>query len=310
MTNTPPRKKPRTATPRPQTIANLNAEARRINAAIQKEANAEKARQAKRVATLAKRQAAVQKRREKIGTMVRKTYLKNNQIAALVTRHLEPKNAKAAAIAFGSTAFARAGRNKQEALRAKVQKYQLQWRIWFTGMTPNQRKNLARNVYSALYPNNNNNEAKNVEVYPVLFGSRGLALPVPKNTTKLTSKELARRRPNWPNWPNAPINPTNFNAESKKLNRQRRTHANRWTGAYRALYELSRPEVNRVLRQHGLPFSMAQARRNLLTTVGNTEQRVNSWLTRSRGNTRPWGNLSGTRNIGPRRPQLSFGAHV
>jgi hypothetical protein len=282
MTNTPPNSKPRTATSKkPKTIANLHAQAQRINAAIRKEANAEKARQAKRAATIAKRQAAVQKRHYEIGTLVRKTYLKNPEIAGLVTQHLTPKNAKAAATAFGSAAFARAGRNKLELLQSNVQRYQSLWRAWFKGLTPKQRKNLTRNVYHAMstYPGDLN---------PLLYGTRGLALPLPKNVKKVTTSELARRRPNQPNFPNNAKGWTiqRWHAEGVKRNKLIQRHWNRWEGSQQALYDLSRPEVNAILRRYGLPFSMANARRNLIAALGQNRLELNRWLTLSHGNER------------------------
>jgi len=291
MANTPPKSR----TPKkPKTIANLNAEARRISSAIQKEANAEKARQARRAATLAKRKAAVQKHREQIGTLVRKTYLKNNQIARLLSEYLDPKNAKAAANAFMSPAFARAGRNKHELLKAKVQKYQSLWRAWYTGLSPNQRMHLSRNVYNAM------NTHPGV-LNPLLYGTRGLALPLPKNVKKVTTSELARRRPNRPNYPNNTKGWTiqRWRAEGAKRNKLRSQHYNRWTGSRQALYELSRPEVNAILRRYGLPFSMANARRNLIAALGQNRLELNRWITLSHGNER--------RIIHPRR---SFGAAI
>jgi len=154
MTNTPPRKKPRTATPRPQTITNLNAEARRINALIKKEANAEKIRQAKRVATLAKRKAAIQGHKEKIGGIVRRTYLQNHNIAMLVSQHMTPRNAARVAIAVGgSAAFTAAAHQRAANYSAKLARYRNLWGAWYRGLTPNQRRAMTQNITRELYHN-------------------------------------------------------------------------------------------------------------------------------------------------------------
>jgi len=55
------------------------------------------------------------------------------------------------------------------------------------------------------------------------------------------------------------------------------------SGTMGALYDLSRPAVSAVLQRHGLPFSMANARRNLLLARNNTTNRVNRHVIRNGG---------------------------
>ena len=291
MTNSPPRSRPK-----PTTIANLNAEAKRINAMIKKEANAERARQMKRAATIAKRQGQIEAHRSKIGTMVRKTYLKNNQIARLVTQHLTPKNAQAASEAFMSPAFARAAKNKQELLKEKVARYQGLWRRWYTTLPPQERITMTRNVYKAIY--GNNRFAKN-EPNPLLFGSRALALPLP-HKTKVTTSELARKRPRRPKWNNNNDYSSEYARKLNLLYLLRTKHDSRWTGARHALYQMSRPEVNAVLRRHGLPFSMTNARRNLLGVMRQNEEEMNRFIKRGE-NTRRYNNIP---------PKMTFAASM
>jgi hypothetical protein len=263
---------------RPQTIANLNAEARRLNAVIKKEANAEKARQEKRAKTLASRKATIEKHRFSIGGLVRKKYLTGNRanaIAMLVAKHgnLTPANLQAASIAFASPAFARASRNKQNFLKEKVAKYRSLWRGWITGLTPNQRKNVSKNVYKAVSGNKNLSLLANHNTIenPLLFGGRALAkLPKYPNEPEYTSNlDLEKYR-------------KAYAAHQKKVNEYR----HRWTGARTALMTLANPEVNAILRRYGLPFSMTNARRNLLNTKGQTAKELNRTLMYGRGNLR------------------------
>jgi hypothetical protein len=261
-----------------KTIAELNTEAKRINAIIQKEANAEKARQAKRAETLKRRQSAIRAAREQIGTIVRKSYLKNNRIVGPVTQHLTPANARAASVAFMSPAFARAAKNKHNLLKEKAARYQSLWRSWYKSLAPQERIALTRNVYRVIYGNNRWAED---ETNPLLFGSRALALPLP-NKTKVTTSELARKRPPKPNWNSNTMYTTEY---ARKLNLLQQKYDYRWMGSRRALYQLSRPEVNAVLRRYGLPFSMTNARRNLLGVMGRNERELNRYIERG-GNVR------------------------
>jgi hypothetical protein len=242
-------------------IANLNAEAKRMNALINKEEAQERARQAKRVVTLARRQGAAQSHREKIGTMVRRAYLKNNQIAKLVTQHgkLTPMNARSASLAFGSPAFARAAKNQQNQLKTKVLKYRNMWTAWYKGLTPQQRVTITRNVYKAATGNNaGENLLYHTSIPNPLFFAR-LALT---------------KRPNAPTYPNM----SRMSAENARrvyvpYERAEKTHSFRWMGAAHELSILAQPKVNAVLRRHGLPFSMTNARRNLIKTQGNVVPR-------------------------------------
>jgi len=266
MTNSPKPKIPRSA---PRTIANLNAEARRISAVLKKEENAEKDRQAKRVTVIAKREAALKAAREEIGTMVRKKYLTNNEVAMLVAKHgnLTPKNLQAASVAFGSPAFARAARNKQNLLEKKVGEYHMMWRRWITGLTPEQRKNVSRNVYIAVTGNTGQRLMRNWmgRLNPLMFGGRALMTkPEPPENT---SETRAGR-----------------NAWRKKVN----AYNHQWKGVRTALMMLAEPEVNAILRRHGLPFSTTRARRNVLNTQGLEVSQQNRMLTRSVVNHRPF----------------------
>lgn len=241
MTNTPPTSRPRL---KPTTIANMNAEAKRIEIMIKKNANAERARQAKRAATLTKRQGQIEAHRSKIGTMVRKTYLTNNQIARLVSGHLSPANARAAGIAFMSPSFIRAARNKAAQLKVKVERYRNLWGTWYKGLTPEQRLSLSRNMATTIHGNTNLKYYEN----PMFFAKKALAIRPPHPELTNAQSELIGNA---------------FKKASK-------IHKYTWKGANKSLHNLAKPEVNAILRRYGLPFSMTQARNNLYNRKGLT----------------------------------------
>lgn len=273
----PSSNKQRTATPRPKTIANLNAEARRINTLIKKEANMEKVRQEKRAATLAKRQATIQGHKEKIGGIVSKTHLQNYQIAKLVSQHLTPRNTAMAAIAFKSPAFKMVSRERKNNLSATLARYRNIWNGWYRGLTPNQRTLLSRNVAREMYGNLNLRMlSKNRN--PLLFIKKGLTVRPPAPRLDRPEVEL-----NWNTY--------------RRLNTRYKSN---WAGAYQALNMLSQPEVNAVLRRHGLPFSMTQARNNLMTRTGLTARRLER--NRNRGRISPGSSLAAASGMLPERP--------
>lgn len=242
-------------------IAALHEKAERqqkaMNAAAARHALAE----ARRLATVKKRQNAILTARQKIGTQVRKTYLQNNRITQALMQHggLTPANARAASIAFHSPAFRRAALNKAKQLRVQIGKYRNMWGAWYRGLPANQRTGLYRNLIAALHPNNVANpiRLKHVE-NPVFFVKKAMmtrpAVPDHSSTARLR-------------------------------------HHYTWRGANTALQNLSNPAANAVLRRYGLPFSMAQARQNLfgskMMTADNIRRR-NYWLRHGRNNQRAW----------------------
>ena len=240
-------------------IEALHAKAERqqkaMNAAAARHAKAEAAR----LATVKKRQNAILTARQKIGTLVRKTYLQNNRITQALMQHggLTPANARAAGIAFHSPAFHRAALNKAKQLRTQVGKYRNMWGAWYRGLPANQRAGLYRNLIGVLRPDTNPIGLKYVE-NPVFFVKKGLT-----------------------NRPAAPTNSATANLR----------HQYKWRGANTALRNLANPAANAVLRRYGLPFSMAQARQNLfgsrVMTAQNVEQ-LNYRLRRTRNNQRAW----------------------
>jgi hypothetical protein len=240
-------------------IEALHAKAERqqkaMNAAAARHAKAEAAR----LATVKKRQNAILTARQKIGTLVRKTYLQNNRITQALMQHggLTPANARAAGIAFHSPAFRRAALNKAKQLRTQVGKYRNMWGAWYRGLPANQRAGLYRNLIGVLRPDTNPIGLKYVE-NPVFFVKKGLT-----------------------NRPAAPTNSATANLR----------HQYKWRGANTALRNLANPAANAVLRRYGLPFSMAQARQNLfgsrVMTAQNVEQ-LNYRLRRTRNNQRAW----------------------
>ena len=240
-------------------IAALHEKAERqqkaINAAAARHALAE----ARRLATVKKRQNAILTARQKIGTQVRKTYLQNNRVVNALMHHggLTPANARSAWIAFHSPAFHRAGLARAKQLRAQVGKYRNMWSSWYRGLPANQRTGLYRNLIGVLRPNSRPINLKYVE-NPVFFLKKGL---------------MAR-----------PAAPTNSVMALQR-------HQYKWRGANTALQNLANPAANAVLRRYGLPFSMAQARQNLfggrVMTAQNVEQ-LNYRLRYGRGNQRAW----------------------
>jgi len=252
MTNSP--KRPRT-TPRPKTIAELNAAARRINAQIKKEANAEKARQAKRVATIAKRQTAILKARQAIGSRVGKTYLQNNEVAGLVSSHLTPKNAAMAAIAFKSPAFKRASRDRKAEFVARLAKYQALWRPWYKSLSPNNRTNLSRNIARVVY---NGNVTKG-NVNPLLLIKRSLSVIPPR--PNMTNNELR-------------LTGNAYRTARAALRTKERRHNYTWSGALAALNSVSTPAMNAVFKKYKLPFVMSQAHNNLSVRSGISKQQL------------------------------------
>jgi hypothetical protein len=240
-------------------IEALHAKAERqqkaMNAAAARHAKAEAAR----LATVKKRQNAILTARQKIGTLVRKTYLQNNRITQALMQHggLTPANARAASIAFHSPAFRRAALNKAKQLRTQIGKYRNMWSSWYRGLPANQRAGLYRNLIGVLRPDTNPIGLKYVE-NPVFFVKKGLT--------------------------NRPAAPTNSTTALQR-------HQYKWRGANTALQNLAQPRANAVLRQYGLPFSMAQARQNLfgskIMTAENV-RRLNSRLRHTRSNQRAW----------------------
>jgi hypothetical protein len=241
-------------------IEALHAKAERqqkaMNAAAARHAKAEAAR----LATVKKRQNAILTARQKIGTLVRKTYLQNNRITQALMQHggLTPANARAAGIAFHSPAFHRAALNKAKQLRTQVGKYRNMWGAWYRGLPANQRAGLYRNLIAVLRPDTTNPIGLKYVENPVFFVKKGL---------------MAR--------PAAPTNSATANLR----------HQYKWRGANTALRNLANPAANAVLRRYGLPFSMAQARQNLfgsrVMTAQNVEQ-LNYRLRRTRNNQRAW----------------------
>lgn len=242
-------------------IEALHAKAERqqkaMNAAAARHAKAEAAR----LATVKKRQNAILTARQKIGTLVRKTYLQNNRITHALMQHggLTPANARAASIAFHSPAFRRAALDRAKQLRTQVGKYRNMWGAWYRGLPANQRAGLYRNLIAALHPNNVANpiRLKYIE-NPIFFAKKGL---------------MAR-----------PAAPTNSTTAMQR-------HQYKWRGANTALQNLANPAANAILRRYGLPFSMAQARQNLFgSKIMSAEnvRRLNYQLQYGRGNQRAW----------------------
>lgn len=254
MTNTPPKPRPK-STPRPKTIANLNAEAKRINALIKKEANAEKARQAKRAATFAKRQAAIRGHKEKIGEIVSKTYLQRHNVANLVSQHLTPRNTAMAAIAFRSPAFKAASRARKAEFVARLAKYQALWRPWYKSLSPNNRTSLAQNIARVLY---NGNVTKS-NVNPLLMVKKSLTV-IPRRPT-LTNNELQ-------------LTGREYQNARAALRPKERRHNYTWNGALAALHTISTPAMNAVFRKYKLPFVMSEARNNLSVRSGISKQQL------------------------------------
>lgn len=259
------------------TIAELNARAQRMNKLMRNEAERERARQTRRLATLQKRTNAMTAARQQIGSKVRTTYLQNNQVVRALMRHggLTPGNARSAAIAFHSPAFRRAAFNKARELQLKIAKYRNLWGAWYKGLPANQRLSMTQNVSRVMYG-----------------GATPYALKHTENPLFFVKKGLSTR----------PAMPTNRSG----INR----HIHTWKGASSALKALSTPEVNAILRRYGLPFSMAQARQNLFGSRGLTAQtiaRMNRNLQYGRGNQRAYNQVPVNMSLG--RALGGFPAH-
>jgi hypothetical protein len=210
-----------------------------------------------------------------------KSHLQNYQIAKLVSQHLTPRNTAMAAIAFKSPAFKMVSRERKNNLSDKLAKYRNIWNGWYRGLTPNQRTLMSRNVAREMYGNLNVRMlSKNRN--PLLFIKKGLTVRPP--APRLDRPEVER------NW---------NNTYRRLYQAQTRYNAN-WAGAYQALYMLSQPEVNAVLRRHGLPFSMTQARNNLMTRTGLTARRLER--NRNRGRITPGSSLAAASGMLPERP--------
>jgi hypothetical protein len=256
--NSPPNSRPKTNSRRKtpaNEIANLNAEARRINALIKKEANDERIRQAKRAAMIANRQAAILRAREEIGTRVSKTYLQKNEIAGLVSRHLTPRNAAMAGIAFRSPAFKRASRERKAEFIARLAKYQTLWSSWYKSLSPNNRTSLAQNIVRVVY---SGNVAKSY-VNPLLMIRRSLS-PIPPKPN-LTNEERL-------------LTGNKRRAVRAALRTKERRYNYTWGGALAALQSVSGPAMNAVFKKYKLPFVMSQARNNLSVRSGISKNQL------------------------------------
>ena len=255
-------------------IAKLNAEAKRVETAMAKTAERARLRALKEAQIRAKREAKVQKAREKIGTIVRKTYAQNNTVTRLVAKHggMTPKNLISASIAFGSPAFARAAKNEHERLKRKIGEYKTLWGAWYRTLPSNQRVRMSREMatflYGATYNNNGrltNGNLNKSHLNPFLYVTRALNMERPPRPTVNYIRNNQRGR-----------------ADALRWNK-------RWQGTNQAFYYLSEPEANAILRRYGLPFSMANARRNLLAFKRNTEMSLRRRAERNNPrNNIPW----------------------
>jgi hypothetical protein len=259
MTNTPPRKKARSATPRAKPPANLianhYAKAMKIRARLNAEEKAEKARQVKRAAARAALRAEENAYKLAGGSVLRNSYLQRHNVATLVSQHLTPRNTAMAAIAFRSPAFKNASRARKAELVAKLAKYQALWRPWYKSLSPNNRTSLAQNIARVVY---NGNVTKSY-VNPLLMIRRSLSV-IPRRPN-LTNEEIlltgnARR------------------AARAALRTKERRHNYTWGGALAALNSVSGPEMNAVFRKYKLPFVMSQARNNLSVRSGISKQQL------------------------------------
>lgn len=252
--NSRPKTNSRRKTPANE-IANFNAEAKRINALIKKEANDERIRQAKRAVMIANRRAAILKAQEEIGSRVSKTYLQNNEVAGLVSRHLTPHNTAMAAIAFKSPAFKRASRDRKAEFIARLAKYQALWRPWYKSLSPNNRTSLAQNIARVVY---NGNVAKSY-VNPLLMIRRSLSAIPPR--PNLTNEELL-------------LTGNKRRAARAALRTKERRHNYTWGGALAALQSVSSPAMNAVFKKYKLPFVMSRARNNLSVRSGISKNQL------------------------------------
>lgn len=240
-------------------IAKLNAEAKRVETAMAKANERARLRAIKEAQTRAKRQAKAQEAREKIGTVVRKTYLQNNTVAKMLAKHggLTPKNLLTSSTAFASMAFARAAKNETANLKKKINGYRGQWGAWYRALPNNQRVKMSREVAHHLYGTEYNNNGRRVRGYlnsghenPFLYMSRVL------NTSRPTRSHFPTSR--------------------------------KWQGVNHTLYYLSRPETNAILRRYGLPFSMVNVRRNLLAFRRESENSLRRRANRNTVRNVPW----------------------
>jgi hypothetical protein len=255
-------------------IAKLNAEAKRVETAMAKTAERARLRALKEAQTLARREAKVQKAREKIGTVIRKTYAQNNTVTKLVAKHggLTPKNLLSAATAFGSPAFSRAAKNEHDRLKKKIGEYKTLWGAWYRTLPSNQRVKLSRELATFLHGATYNNNGRltyghlsKSSLNPLLYVTRALNTARPPRPTVSYIRNNQRGR-----------------ADALRWDR-------RWQGTNQSFYYLSEPEANDILHRYGLPFSMVNARRNLLALKRNTEMSLRRRAERNNPrNNVPW----------------------
>jgi hypothetical protein len=266
MTNTPPRKKARTATPRPnnhvaERIAARNAKAKKIQAHLNAEQKEENARRAKRAADRAKLEAERIQLEHEIGNNVRGSYLQRHNVASILAPYVNHRNLAMAAIAFKSKAFKNASRERKANLSATLAKYRIAWGRWYKEkLTPNQRISLARNLSRVIHGNSNLRTLA-VIPNPLLLVKRGLTLrpPAPQMSNSSEYHLLVGQK-----WRNA----------QKRANQAYWRHNAKWGGSLQAVHNLAQPEASRILKGYGLPFSMVKARNNIMARAGLTTRRM------------------------------------